>query len=572
MADKEIVLSNGDSVIIPDRRNDTLNLNDLYKYRLVDSSSEIVRGNGSYVAKVDDMIYSFAIGWMRCARVDLSDYSVDLVSWNPPNNHEDVSDVDELLGIGPGSTSESYRVYIDTRVFPHRLDINSRLRAYSETAKEVRVFKGYDDSETGTNIAANYDPATMEYLGDAIPMRLVGTREIDNVGIMAPAAGFTTYELKNGAPVTVVVYGQSGQPIDVCRMLVHNTNVIRHPEDYAKRVKSVEIVSPYLSLTEPNTLEVRINATVATLSLRAKITYTNGLTSMQDVVEETANGKVKLIGLKYWSPQIPGDEQQLELMYALSEGEEYSYLQGETANGMVRVPYKIRALPADPAFTLKLFTFPVWKNSVQGYVLEHWICDLARQVTRRAPAAAVSLVDGYGAFDGLDYITNQRLRFGVDLSVVDPSYDGFTFAQIVQISLLRDGGIAGLSNWKVKFSGNQADWYGDALQASVHATTGGLSTINVGNNLGDKATWLQKLFWNAAPLYDIQTEPKAPEPTHFIVVTKTREFEFPVSQWNQNLTFVNDLTEGQTVYLKWIKRMVNADLQLGVSGLPLHAV
>lgn len=572
MADIKKVLGNGDTVIIPDRANTVLNLQDLYKYRLVDSGPEIVRGNGNLVPKQDDLIYSYEIGLMRAARVDESDYHVDLVGWKVPGSGGGAEGQDELLGEGPGSQSESYRVMVDTRVFPYTLDINSRMRAYSDTAKEIRVFRGIDPSPSGEVISANYDPATKEYLGDAIPMKLVGTVEVNNLGIMAPISGYTTAELKNGAPVMVVVYNTAGSPIDVCRMLVHMTNIVRHPEDYAKRVKSTELLSPYLSKTEANVLEVPIDATVATLSMRAKVTYTNGLTSIQDVVDENANGKFKMLGLMYWSPQIPGDEQELELVYELSKGEEYSYIQGETANGAVRVPYKIRAVAKNPAFTLKLFSFPVWKNSTQGYVLEHWVCDLARQVTRRAPAAAVSLVDGFGAFDGLDYLTNQRIRFGVDLSVVDPAYAGHTFAQLVQISLLRDAGIAGSTNWKVKFSGNQVNWYGDGLQASVKAGNSGLSTINVGNSLGDQATWFDKVYYNSAPLYDIQTENKAPEPTHFVIVTKTREFEFPVSQWNNDLSFVSDLTEGQTVYIKWLKRTFNSVLQLGVSGLIVHGV
>jgi len=572
MADIKKLLSNGDTVIIPDRANTVLNLQDLYKYRLVDSGAEIIRGAGNIVPKQDDLIYDYSIGLMRSARVDESDYHVDLVVWKLPSNSGDVSGQDELLGEGPGSQSESYRVMVDTRKFPYTLDINSRMRAYSDTAKEIIVFRGSDPSPTGEIISANYDPATKEYLGPAIPMKLVGTVEVNNLGIMAPVSGYTTAELKNGAPVTVVTYNTAGSPIDIARMLVHLTNVVRHPDDYSKRVKSIELISPYLSKTEPGVLEVPIDATVATLSLRAMVTYTNGVTSIQDVVDENANGKFKLLSLMYWSPQIPGDEQTLELIYELSEGEEYSYLQGETANGAVRVPYKIRAIAKNPAFTLKLFSYPVWKNSTQGYVLEHWICDLARQVTRRAPSAAISLVDGFGAFDGLDYLSTQRIRFGVDLSVVDQAYAGHTFAQLVQISLLRDAGISGTTNWKVKFSGNQANWYGDSLQASVTAAGSGLSTINVGNDLGDQATWFDKVYYNSAPLYDIQTENKAPEPTHFVVVTKTREFEFPVSQWNQNLTFVNDLTEGQVVYLKWIKRTFNSVLQLGVSGLIVHGV
>lgn len=572
MADIEKKLSNGDTIIIADRRNDTLNLVDVYKYRLVDSGPEIVDGTGKYVPKQDDLIYDFAIGWMRVARVDESDYHVDLTIWKLPTNDDDVDNVDELLGVGPGSTSESYRVYIDTRVFPHRLDVNSRLRAYSDTAKEIRVFRGYDISPTGQVISANYDPETKEYLGDAIPMKLVQTADPGNLGIMAPMSGYTTIGLKNGAPVTVVTYNMAGSPIDIARMLVHNTNVIRHPEDYAKRVKSIELISPYLSKTEPNVLEVPLNATQATLSLRAKVTYTNGQTSTQDVSDETSNGKFILVGFTYWSPQIPGEEQKLTLFYSLSEGEEYSYLQGETANGKVREEYYIRAMPVDPAYTLKLFSFPVWKDSVSGYVLEHWLCDLARQITRRAPKAAVSLVDGSGAFDGLDFTTNQRLRFGVDLSVVDPAYAGHRFAQLVQIALLRPGGSVGAGNWKVKFSDNQLGWYGDQLQATVHSGSAGLSTVNIANNISNKDVFLDTLYYSTNPLYDPQTEVAAPAPTHFVLVTKTRSFEVPISQWATNVTFVNDLLEGETLYIKWIKRTYDSDLQLGVSGLPVHSV
>lgn len=572
MTDTKKVLSNGDTVIVADRRNDTLNLADVYKYRLVDSSPEIVRGTGKYVPKQDDLVYDFGIGWMRVARVDESDYHVDLTIWKLPTNDNDVDNIDELIGDGPGSTSESYRVYIDTRKFPHTLDVNSRLHAYSDTAKEIRVFRGGDISPTGTVISANYDPETKEYLGDAIPMKLVKMEQPGNLGVMAPISGYSTIGLKNGAPVTVVTYNMAGSPIDIARMLVHNTNVVRHPEDYAKRVKSIELISPYLSKTEPNVLEVPLNATMATLSLRAKVTYTNGQTSTQDVSDETSNGKFILVGFKYWSPQIAGDQQQLTLFYSLSESEEYSYLQGETANGKVSARYSIRAMPLSPAFTLKLFTFPVWKDSVSGYVLEHWLCDLARQITRRAPKSAVSLVDGSGAFDGLDYTTNQRLRFSVDLSVVDPSYEGYRFAQLVQIALLRPGGAAGSSNWKVKFADNQLGWFGDQLQASVHAGSAGLSTINIANGITDQATFLDKLYYQTSPLYDPQTEVRAPAPTHFALVTKTRSFEVPISQWATSITVVNDLIEGETLYIKWIKRTYDSDLQLGVSGLPIHAV
>ena len=571
MADIEKVLNNGDTVIFPDRRNGALNLDDLYKYRLVDDGPEIIRGKGKYVAKQDDIIWSFTIGWLRVVRVDESDYHVDLQIWKLPNNSGDVDNADELLGVGPGSTSEGYRVYIDTRVFPYRLDINSRLHTYSPTAKEVMVFVGTDTGSTGEVISAYY-ASDMTYIGPGIPVVPLPSPQPNNTIARAPTSAYTSKKLKNGAPVTVVTYNQMGSPIDIARMLVHNTNIIRHPDDYVKRVKSVEVVSPYLSKTEPNVLEVPLNSTVASLALRGKVTYTTGESYFLDVVDELANGKLTMIGLAYWSPQIPGELMDLQLNLKLNELEEYSYLQGETANGTVQVPYFIKAMPVDPARTLKLFTFPVWKDSVTGYVLEHWLTDLARQIIRKAPKEAVSLVDGSGAFDGLDYTTNQRLRFGVDLGVVDPAYAGHKFAQLVQISLLRSGGQANNTNWKLKFSGNQSEWYGEQLQASVRATTGGLSTVNVKNGMGSQADWLKKMYWATSPLYDPQTESKAPEPTHFILTTKTRTFEVPVTQWAMDISIVSDLKEGETMYVKWIKRTYDSVLMLGVSGLPVHAV
>jgi len=30
------------------------------------------------------------------------------------------------------------------------------------------------------------------------------------------------------------------------------------------------------------------------------------------------------------------------------------------------------------------------------------------------------------------------------------------------------------------------------------------------------------------------------------------------------------VAEGGTIYLKWVKRMINGDLQLGVSGVTVH--
>lgn len=569
MAEVQIPLDNGDIVTLDeDRRNVMFNIEDIYKYRLVDVNDDIIEGNGRFIPNVDDIVYDYNVGMLRVTRVDLTSYVAELRIWELPKTASEVGVEDVLLGVGPGYSSETWRCLIDRRVFPYRLQIDGKLRIYGSASKEIRVFKGVDITSAGEVISAYYSQSG-DYVSDAIPLELVGTQEFNNLSIKAPLLGATSKQLNNGEIVTAVVYGNAGQVMSISKLLVHNTNIVRRPEDGMKRVQNIELISPFLSESEPDILEVPINVTVATLAMRAKVTYIDGTSSVMDVVDEEANGKFKLLGLKYWSPTISGTMQGLTLAYHLSDSEEYSYLQGETANGDVTKSYRIRALVADPAYSLKLYAFPYWVSSVQGYALEFWLYDLDREVSRRVPKAAVELGSDSAPFDGLEYTQVQHLKVGVDLAAMDPTYGSHRHVQNIQISLLRDGTIRA-SNWRVKFASSQPNWFGDGLEAAVSTGTAGLNIVRLANGETSKETWLQRLFYNIDPLYDPQTEVKAPEPTHFILVTKTRTFEVAISQWSSDITFINDLANGEAMFIRWIKRTASTDLQLGVSALPVH--
>ena len=573
MAESTQKLSNGDTVIFnDDRRSLQFNIKDLYKYRDMDSGSEVIKGQGTYVPREDDSILDWSNGFKRVSRVDPTTFVADLVSWDIPDNSDDIDDEDRLLGTGPGKTSESYRVYIDTRVTPHVLDINSRHHAYGEKAKEIIVFLGTDTDKDSGEVISQFYAQNGDYVGPEIPLDLTWNPDPNNRAQKAPVTGWTMHNLPDGQLVTVVVYNQGGSPIDQAKMLVHNTNITRHPQDGMKRVEKIEAISPYLSKVEPNTFYVPINATQAQLAMQAKVTYLDGTYSIQSVVDEDANGKFKMIGLKHWSPTIAGVPQELSLTYELTPENEFSFLQGVTANGRVETPYRIIGVPADPARSLKLFVFPYWVSDVEGYKLDYWLYDLAREVSYRVPVAAVELSETSPSFDGFNYTSTQYLDFGVRLGAIDNRYDANErHVQRVIVQLQRSGGTRA-SNWRVKFANSQKNWYGDGLECAVRSAGAGLSTATVSNGETTKAAWLQKVYYNADPLYDPQTENIAPEPTHFILVTKTRQVEVPVSQFATAITFVNDLKEGETIYLKWIKRMTAGTLQLGVTGLPVHNV
>lgn len=569
MAETLLPLNNGDTLINnPDRQNMMLNLQDIYRYRMTDSGSAVIEGNGRVVPKTDDLIYDFNVGLFRVDRVDYTNFVADLKLWEAPKAPVDVSPLDVFLGVGPGYTSEAWRCYVDTRVFPHRLKVSAGIHIYGSTADHVRIFRGVDISASGQVVSAYYTDGG-DYVSDSIPLEVVQTQEGNNIANKSVMLGYTNKTLNNGELVTMVAYDSVGQQISIAKLLVHRTNLVRSASQALKRIQGIELISPYLSLTEPDVLEVPINVTVSTLTLRGKITYTDGSVKIMDVGTELSGGRFKVLGLEYWSPTINGRPQDLTLSYLPDSEAEYSVLQGETYNGSVTKNYVIRAIPVDRALSLKLFAFPVWISPIVGYGLEYWLYDLKRDVARRVPKMAIELDSNSPSFDGLEYTAIQNLKLGVDLKSVDADYGDHRHVQTVQIALLRDGTVSG-DNWKVRFSGNQPNWYGSGISANISSVSGGFSKLNIRNGFSDKYTWLQNLYYRAEPLYDPQTESQAPEPTHFVIVTKTRTFEVPVSQWSNDITLINDLDEGQTLYLKWIRKMANGDLQLGVSGLIVH--
>lgn len=569
MAEITIPLGNGDSVIVnKDRRRLQFDLQDLYQYSLLDSGNAIVKTeSGKHVPNENDLIHDFEMGWFRVSRVDYTTYVAELAIWEQKDDGPTLEELDRLLGTGPGYASETWRCYLDTRVFPHLLQVDNQLHIRGSESHEIRIFKGVDRSASGEVISAYY--VNNEYVNDAIPLEVYATTKLDNIAEKVPKMGYTSRKLADGEVVTVVTYNIHGTPIDYNKLLIHNTNLTRRPDEAQKRVQGIKLLSSRLSSSEPNVLLMPVNITVASLAMRAQVTYTDGTTSIQDVVDEDGNGKFKLMGLKYWSPTVGGREQDVTLTYELSQNEEYSYLQGQTANGRIPEPYLIRGTVSDPAYSLKLYAFPTWVSDVTGYVLDYWLYDATRQTSLKVPRNAVELHPDSSPFNGIDFTTIQNMKVGVRMKLVDPAYGDYTHVQQFQVSLLRSGGQQ-QTNWRMKFSGNQVDWYGTNLQARVTNAGGGLSNIELANGFTKQEDWLNAVYQATNPLYDTASEPKAPTPSHVIITTNTRTFELPISQWATKTVFVNDVAEGGTIYLKWIKRLINGDLQLGVSGLTVH--
>lgn len=569
MAEQKIPLANGDTIVVnEDRRSVTLNLADLYQYNLIDQGSTISKGtSGAYIeANPDDLIYSTTLGWFIVNRVDRTNHVVYLSDWALPKEATEVGADDVLLGQGPGYQSETWRCYFDNRVFPYRLQIDARSRMYS--AGTMVIFKGVDITASGEIIGQYYDQNDT-FQGHEIPLQLTQSEDNNNRLFFAPVTAYTTTPLKNGDVVTAVFYSKSGAQMSLAKLLIKETSLTRAIGTSAKYVTSIELVSPYLSKTDASVLELPLNVTASTLTLQGKVTYSDGSSKLLPVTTDSG-AKFALFGLDGWTPSTQGQVEELTLRYLFSD-DEYSMVPEITANGGMTERYTVKATQYNNSYSVKLFAFPWWVNATTGYKLTYWLFDLDRAAFYRLADGLVTLANDSASFDPLNYTNVQTLKVTVDLSKVSSSYIAHRHVQSIAIAL-KAAGSDRTSNWKVKPVATAKVWFGDKLEAPLTYVSANSSTINLKNGFATKAEWLQALYYNNAPIFNPRSEVQAPEPTHFILHTAARQYERPISDWANDLSVTKDLTDGQVLFIRWIKRMPNTDLQLGVSGLPLHQV
>jgi hypothetical protein len=524
-------------------------------------------GVGLWCPNVDDMLIDWDVGFRRVTTIDITTGLSTSIPWVlQPGSNSDV-EVDVLLGVGTGKQSETWRVYIDTRQMPYSLQVDGRLHLYRSDAFCYKVFLGTDISEATGEVISSYYTPSQEFQGENIPLELVATDDINNRAIWAPMAGNTNRQLNNGEVVTVVLYSASGPALSHATMLVENTALVRRSEAGMKQVKSISIKSPYLSDADPRLLIVPINADIKTLVITGQVLYSTG--ELIDVpITLDGLGKMSLHGLQWYTPTIQSAKMPMTLAYRLSE-DEYSIEHGMTENGMITEPFEIKAGAVDNAFSLKLYVYPTWNKVASRYDLDFWLFSIDRDLYYRLPRNIVETPENEAVFDGQNYTSRQRLKFGVQLNKVDPMFTAHKFVQNTEIALRQAGNEKG-TKWQVKLDPTQLEFYGDGLIASNRFVNVNLSYMSLKNNCTTQTQWLDKLFYGVNPLFDDTSEPKAPMPTHFVVQTKGRQYEFTLSQWAQEFSILNDVAIGETVYIRWLRDTSNSRLELGVTGLAVE--
>ena len=537
-------------------------------------SPENPSSKGQYVPNVDDSVRDWTQGILRVTAVDYTTGISILKKWSEPTDPGAVSDEDILLGAGPGTQSESYRCYLDQSVMPFSLSCDARLHFYGTGVSSVKIFHGTDISDNGEVISQFYDSAGT-LLGENIPVENVAMFQNGvvipgnaaasyNQAVKAPKVGHTTRKMFDNEVVTVVAYNDAGEAVSQAKLLVKNTAFVRQTDKSLKYVASISVESPFLLTSDPHVIEYPINMPVDNLGLIGVVTYSDG-SQLRIPVDGT---KFAMPGLRNYVATIQGQTVDLMLSYQLSDYES-AYLQTPAPNGRIAVPYQARTKESDGAYSVKLFAYPQWQDALTGYRMEYYLYNLDRQQVYRI-TNLVSNASNSAPFDPLLYGTKQRINVGVNMNEVDPLFDTWRHTQPIEVTLLRPGNNNSGDNWTIGYTAGQNPPYGLGVSALYTFIDVGNSTLDISCGCQTLEEWLDLVYYPTQPLFDARTETGPLEPNFMVVVSGNNRVEVPIASWNQQITVESTPGEGKLIYLEFLRKTANNDLQLAVAGLVSH--
>lgn len=521
-------------------------------------------GANKYVPKINDYVVDTDTNqWYRVTYVDPTTLVSTFVSLVWSQDTSGFSTNDLLLGVGPGTQSDTYRIYIDRSVIPHTLAVDARLRVNGSMVTTCKIFKGSELAGNEQVISAMYD-ANNNLLGQAIPLELVAVpNDLTNKAIKSVPVCYTTEELQDGELVTAVFYSDTANVVSKRQLLVENTGYIRTSNDAVKYITGIGLESPFLSQADDHLLQYPINVPLDALDLVGVVNYSDG-SALRLPVDGT---KFQVFGLEGFVSTIVGQQLSFVLKYNLSADE---IVYGATVNGdrFKTETYTAKTLTRDGIYSVKLFGFPVWVDAVTGYRLKWYLYNLDRDTVFDA-TSYVAINVNTRAFDPLAYGVSQTLSVSVNLNKVNPSYKNYIHTQSITFVLAEAGDAHTRAPWTVAFDPGQTPPFGVNNHVAMAFVNQNLRNLTLAMGETDLNAWLARVFYAAEPLVDQQTETQAPVPTHFDIDIGGTLLEFPIAAWNTVIPVSQVLNNSDTLFVRFFKRTPQTDLQLGVAGLPI---
>ena len=460
-----------------------------------------------------------------------------------------------------GSTSDSYRVYLDTSVVPHILAVDTRLRVAGSMAHHARIYRGGDTSSAGKVVSFLFD-INGNYLTDEIPLELAAVDSHTNVNIKVVAVCHTNEKMKDGERVTIVIYNDQGHVVSKKALIVENTSFIRHVSAGTKYISHISIDSPFVSQANASVLEYPINVPIQAFNMFGLVHYSDGSITKLPI----DGSQFRLYGLENFVSTVVGQDIKLALSYVLAPNETaYGAVTGD--GKYITAPLSLITTAQDGAYTVKLYGYPVWSDASSEYTMRWFMMDLNRDILFDV-TPYIYYNQNSDVFDPVGYNKVQNLSVRLNLKDVSAGLKSYIHTQTISV-VLKAPGTSTDTRWLVGFEPNQTPFYGSDLFATVEMINQNLWNVNVKNARANQTVWLQDVYQAVKPLYDRKKETEALTPTHMVFVYGNSRTEYLISEWDKTLQVNGALAVTGTLQIEFIKRTTTGDLRLAISGLAI---
>lgn len=518
-------------------------------------------GDGRYVPKVGDYIIdpdNFTT-W-KVTSIDNDTLYPTMVQIRPANMSFSISETDVLFGVGPGTQSDTYRVYLDKSVTPYVLNVDRRLKIGGTMAAYAKIFKGSDTSDQTKIISRVYDSAG-NFITDHVPLQLCAIDSHVNYSIKIVATCNTNFNLPDGEIVTCVIYTADGHVVSKRQLLVENTAFIAQLNVSQKYVTGISMRSAFLSASQDNTIEYPLDTPINALNLMGIVSYSDGSTS-----ELPVDGtKFRIIGLEQFVSTIIGQNVNLVLSYALGP-DELVYGAVTSDNKYVTQPYRLRVVDPNNSYKVKVFGYPVWVNAANGYRMRWFLFNLDRNIWFDV-SEYVTFAPNTGLFDPKGYGYTQRKAIQLNLRDVSGAFQPYIHTQIFDINLItQPNGDA--TPWTILSSQDSNDVpYGVGLHAHRASVSAGQTILNLASGIATEAEWINQVYRKTYPLMDRLNELAPPTATHFEISYGGVSNKYAISNWNANISLSINIPIYSTLMIRFYRIANNAEVNLSEAAM-----
>lgn len=508
-----------------------------------------------YIPKVDDYVVEPASGNIfRVATLSLVTYIPELV---PVMLNKEVT-INQIIGMSPGN----HRVYYDRSITPHTLSVDAFMRVYGSENNYARIYRG-DFIDPAKIISRRYNNSGM-FIGHDIPLELAAFNSHDNYAIKNIPTCNTDAQLTDGEVVTVVTFSSSGKVLARTTCIVDETTYVSQAFAEQKYVTNIFLKSAFISDTNDQNINFPQNLNISSFNPIGVVQYNDG--SQQEYAIDGT--KFFLDGLDSFVSTVISHRVPLVLRYRLGANE--TGLSSVSNDGyFCTKPYDIYVSAPNTSYSVKLFVFPVWVDSVTGYKFKAFLANLNRDIMIDV-TNHLTLASNSPAFNPIGYGITQRLIFSLNLGNVSSIFNYFIHIQTVDIVLrapAHDPAAATL--WEVA---TQVPSVGGMFGTGLRATTDAVThrKLSIHNNIETQTEFVNRLYKLTFPVYDAITEQMPPAPTHFEVSYLNEKYLVPIENFKNIIQFTNIIANHSNVDIVFIRKIGETVLRLSVASLTVR--